>query len=77
MFCVNTCFQHLYKYLGVELLAHIVTPCLNFGVTVKLFSTLLHSHQQDTRAPISKHSSQYLNVVIAQILIGLVFFCEC
>ena len=54
------------KYLGVELLGHVVKLCLNFGVTVKLFSTFLLSHQQDMKAPISKHSRQHLDMLIAQ-----------
>lgn len=64
----------LYKYLGVEFLGHVVKLCLNFGVTDQLFSMFLLFHQQDMRAPISKHSLQHLNVLIASILIGWVFF---
>ena len=76
----------LHKYLGVELLGHVVKLRLNFGVTVQMFSTFSLFHQQDARAPISKHSRQHLNVLIASILIGWVFFllvvrvliyCEC
>ena len=53
----------LAMYLGVELLGRMVTWCLNFRETAKLFHsncTILHSQQQYVKVPVSPHPHQYL-----------------
>ena len=46
----SVCFDSLGEYLGVELLGHMITLCLNFLRTATVFPqsccTILHSHQQ-------------------------------
>lgn len=57
----DTCF-HL-SCVGTGLLIHMLTPCLTFWETDKLFQrgfTISYSHQQFRRAPISPYSCQLL-----------------
>ena len=73
---VKTCvFISLGSYLGVELLGHMVTPCLTFWGSARLYQsscTILPSHQQRMRVRISPHLYQYVLLSIFFIIAILV-----
>ena len=66
---VNFLYGHMLSflldiYLGLELLDHMVIPCLTFWRLAKMFfyssCTISHSHQQCMRIPITAHTGQCL-----------------
>ena len=67
-------------YLRTELLSHVVTLCLTFWGTDKVFQsgcTNLHSHQQRMRVLISPHPHQHLLLSVfflTAILMGIKWY---
>ena len=62
-------------YLGVELLDHMVILCLVFEELPNCFHsywTILHSHQQCMRVPVSPHPQQHW---LFSVFISVVLFC--
>ena len=64
----------LTTYLGVELLGHVVTLCLNIWETLQLFSKVVAPYTLEYRVPGSSHPHQQLlmsGFLILAILVGV------
>ena len=69
------------RYLGLELLGHIVTLCLIFWGTAKLFfqsgCTILHSYRQSMRVSVSPCQHLFSSVILIIAIVVDVKWCLC